>query len=124
MSGNVSGGNPPTNPSTMSRGNPTPPTTTMLAGIPHINPIPNMSGMGLRSNQSSRNPPWNASQVQGQYPWNGQFLGNYQPCWSPHPQGGNSPFNSIPQWNRQTLGNNQYFFGSSFSRRKSTLECK
>ena len=41
MSGNVSGGNPPTNPSTMSRGKPTPPTTTMPGGIPCMNLVLN-----------------------------------------------------------------------------------
>ena len=76
--------------------------------------------MGLESNQyfmnlppHGGNPHWNSSQLQGQYPWNGQILGNYQPCWIPHPQGGNSPFNSFPQWNGKNLGNNQSFWGSS-----------
>ena len=81
----------------MSRGNPTPPTTTMPWGIPLINPVSNMIGMGLGiSNQyfgnlppKGGNPHWNTYQVQGQYLWSGQIPGNYQLCWSPHPQGRN-----------------------------------
>ena len=52
MSGNVLVGYPPTNPSTMSMGKPTPPTTTMPRGIPPINIVSNSSGMRPRSNQS------------------------------------------------------------------------
>ena len=53
MSGNALVGYPPTNPSTLSGGNSTPQTTTMSGEIPPINPIPNISGIGLGSNQSS-----------------------------------------------------------------------
>ena len=56
----------------------------------------------------------NNSKLQGQYPLNGKIPGNYQPCWIPHPQGGNSPFNSIPQWNAKTHWNNQFFWGPPF----------
>ena len=72
--------------------------------------------MGIKSNKYFRkltpqggNPHWNTSQLQGQYPWNGQIPGKYQPCWIPHLQGGNSPFNTIPQRKQKTLGNNQSF---------------
>ena len=57
MSGNVSGGYPPTNPSTISRGNPTPPTTTMPGGIPPMNLVLSSSSMGFRSNQYFGNLP-------------------------------------------------------------------
>ena len=60
------------------------------------------------------NPHWNTFQLQGKYPWNGQIPRNYQPYWIPHPQGGDSPFNTIPQWNGKCLGNNQYFLGPPF----------
>ena len=77
--------------------------------------------MGLGSNQylenlsiKGGNPHWNTSQLQGQYPWNVQIPGNYQLYWSPRPQGGNSPFNAIPQWNGQTRGNNQSVCGPPF----------
>ena len=56
ISGNALGGYPPTNPSTISRGNPTPPTTTLPTGIPSINPVLNSSSMGIRSNQYFGNP--------------------------------------------------------------------
>ena len=57
MSGNVPGGYPPTNPSTISGGNPTPPTNTMLRGIPPMNPVLKSSSIGFRSNQSFGNLP-------------------------------------------------------------------
>ena len=98
--------------------------TTIPWGIPPINHIPNKSCLCLGSNQSygilpsqGGNPPWNVSQVKGQYSWNVQIPIKYQPCSSPHPQGRNSPFNTVPPWNGKSLGNNQYFWGITFQGR-------
>ena len=55
MSGIILGSYFPTITSTMSGGNPTPPMTNMRGGIPPINHVSNMSGGGLRSNQSFKN---------------------------------------------------------------------
>ena len=57
MGGNVPGGYPPTNPSTMFGGNPTPPMNTMSGGIPRMNHVLNSSSMGIESSQSFRNLP-------------------------------------------------------------------
>ena len=72
MSGNAPRDYPPTNPCTMFGGNPTPPTTTMLGGIPPINPMLNWSSMYIRGHQSFKklppqggNPHLNASQLLG-----------------------------------------------------------